>query len=169
MRFKISSAKIIIAIFIIAAATAPSILADAPAKDACLFLTQAQVSDAVGGAFGAGTHVNAQFLKTCTWTPAGSVKDVKAVTLNIQTADSYDSGKKQIEMAKSAGVGEGVTLTSAGGIGDDAYYIPVGTNIMQLFFKKGTLAFKIAIYGALPSDKAMAAEKTLALEVITKL
>ena len=168
MKLKISHTLLIVAVFIIGAATAPRTFADAPAKDACLLLTQAQVSDAVGAAVGAGSHVNAQFVKTCTWTPTGSAKDIKAVTLNLQTADSYDSGKKQLELAKGAGVGEGVTLTPASGIGDDAYYITTG-NITQLFFKKGTLAFKVAIYGALPSDKAMAAEKTLALDVASKL
>ena len=168
MRLKFTHAISIIAVFIIGVATAPRTFADAPAKDACSLLTQAQVSDALGAAFGAGSHVTPQFVKTCTWTPTGSAKEIKAVTLNIQTADSYDSGKKQIEMAKTAGAGEGTQLISTSGIGDDAYYFNVGTNITQLFFKKGTLAFKIAVYGA-SADKAMAVEKTLALEVISKL
>jgi hypothetical protein len=168
MRLKIRHTIFIVAVFIIGALMAVRALADDASKDACSFLTQAQVSDAVGSAVGAGSHVTAQFVKTCTWTPTGSAKDIKAVTLNLQTADSYDSGKKQLELAKGAGVGEGTTLTAASGIGDDAYYFNVGT-ITQLFFKKGTLAFKVAIYGALPPDKAMAAEKTLAVEVASKL
>ena len=167
MRLKISSATIIVAVFIIAATTTPTTFADAPGKDACLLLTQAQVNDALGISFGAGTHVTQQFVKTCTWTPTASSKDVKAVTLNIQPGDTFEHGKQQLELANTA-AGGGVKITSAAGIGDDAYYITTSPTITNLMFKKGTLAFKVSIYG-LPSDKAMAAEKSLALEVISKL
>jgi hypothetical protein len=167
MRLKISSTAVIGAIFIIGVATTPFIFADAPEKDACSLLTQAQVGDAVGVSFGAGTHVTQQFVKTCTWTPTASSKDVKAVTLNIQPGDTYEHGKQQLELANTA-AGGGVKITSAAGIGDDAYYITTSPTITTLMFKKGTLAFKIAVYGS-SSDKAMAAEKTLALEVISKL
>jgi len=161
------SCAIFVTVFLLLAAIAPSLLADSPANDACLLLTQAQVSDALGAALGAGSHVNAQFLKTCTWTPTGPAKDVKAVTLNIQDGNTYDSAKKHIELAATAG-GGGTRITPATGIGDDAYYFTASPTITSLFFKKGTSAFKIAIYGA-PSQKAITVEKALALEVISKL
>ena len=168
MNLKIGIATLSVAVFIIGSLAASFTFADAPSQDACLLLTQSQVADAMGIAFGAGSHVTPQFLKTCTWVPTASTKDIKAVTLNIQPGDTYDSGKKQIELAAAA-AGNGTKLTPASGIGDDAYYMNLGAGINQLFFKKGTLAFKIAIYGALPPDKAMAAEKTLALEVTSRL
>ena len=165
MRLNISSARLMVAVLIIAAMTGSFTFADSP--DACLLLTQAQVSGAVGVAFGAGTHVTPEFLQTCTWTPTTSPKDIKAVTLNIQPGDTYDSSKKHVELAATAVKGTQVKPTN--GIGDDAYYMTTGPGIMQLFFKKETLAFKIAIYGAISPEKAMAVEKTLALEVISKL
>lgn len=172
MRLKISNVLFIVGIFIICAATPSPTFADTSGKDACLLLTQAKVSDALGMAFGTGSHVTPQFLQTCTWVPTGSAKEIKAVTLNIQPGDTYDSGKRQIELAATAAGGDSkgnTKLIPASGIGDDAYYMTFGPSVTNLMFKKGTLAFKIAIYGALPSDKAMAAEKSLALEVISKL
>jgi hypothetical protein len=171
---KIGFAAIVVGLTMVGSAIAPSAGA-APPDDACLFVTQAQVRAAVGMAMGAGSHVTPTFLKTCTWTPATATEEVKAVTLNLQSADGYDGAKRLMEqteaMMKAKG-GEGaasMTNTSASGIGDDAYYSSVGSNITSLIFKKGKFAFKIAIYGSLPMEKRNAAEKTLALQVLSKL
>ena len=40
---------------------------------------------------------------------------------------------------------------------------------MSLIAKKGNVEFKFVIYGDLPGEKKKAAEKTLALEVVSKL
>jgi hypothetical protein len=52
---------------------------------------------------------------------------------------------------------------------NSAHHSSVGANITSLIFKKGSVASKIAIYGTLPLKKRKEAEKTLALQVISKL
>jgi hypothetical protein len=62
-----------------------------------------------------------------------------------------------------------VTITPASGIGDGAYYTNIGTTITNFIVKKGSVSFKLALYGATPPDKAIAMERTLALQVVAKL
>jgi hypothetical protein len=174
MLSKIGLAAIVVGLSTFGAAIVPPAVA-APPDDACLFVTQAQVSAAIGIAMGGGTHVTPTFLKTCTWTPANATEEVKAVTLNLQSADGYDGAKRLMEQTQAIMKAKGdkdaasMTNTSVSGVGDDAYYSYVGSSITSLIFKKGKFAFKIAIYGSLPAEKRKAAEKTLALEVISKL
>ena len=132
--------------------------------DACALLTQAQVTDALGVSVGAGAHVTPQYVQTCTWTPTGNAtKGVKAVTLHLEPGDSYESGKAMMASIKSA------TVTSASGIGDDAYYLTTG-HIISLIFKKGKTAGKVVIYGGdFPADKVMAIEKALVTQALSKL
>ncbi len=132
--------------------------------DACALLTQAQVTAAVGVPVGAGTHVNQTFTKTCTWTPANP-GEVKAVTLNLQTAQEYDGGKTKLEKVKPLMPNPPKT-TSVSGLGDDAYFLEF-PNISSLFVKKGESAFKLVIYGAMPAAKAEGAEKALASQVLS--
>jgi hypothetical protein len=63
---------------------------------------------------------------------------------------------------KSAGV------TPVAGIGDDAYYLGVGST-EGLIVKKGQHAFKIAVYSTVPLEKKRAMEKALAQQVLAKL
>jgi hypothetical protein len=132
--------------------------------DACTLLTAAQVGAAVGVAVGNGTHVTPTFVKTCTWTPSAKSK-VSAVTLNMQTAASYDGGKQQMGMAVAA-VG-GATMKSAS-VGDDAYYFVTGDQV-GLMVKKGGVSFKVAVYAKIPVADKEAMELKLAREVVAKL
>jgi len=175
MPFKISLAALIAAIFLFGATTASSASA-APPDDACSLLTQAQVSAAVGVPVGAGSHVTPTYLKTCTWTPpGGSPKGVKAVTLSFQAADAYAGAKKLMEQTKTMMAEEKdkdanqLVNASASGIGDDAFYTSMGSNYTALMVKKGNVAFKVAMYGDLPTEKKKAMEKTLALQALSKL
>ena len=163
MRPKTSLAALAVAIFIFRVASAPSASA-APPDDACSVLTQAQVSAALGVSVGAGSHVTPTFLKTCTWAPAGGpAQGVKYVTLMLQSADGYDTAKKVMDQTK------GMTVASVSGIGDDAYYLSL-SNILSLIVKKGNVAFKFTIYGGdFPVEKKKAMEKTLVLQVLSKL
>jgi hypothetical protein len=61
-----------------------------------------------------------------------------------------------------------VSVTSIGGIGDDAYSLAVGGNV-GLIVKKGNVAFKVAVYAHLPLEQKQATEKTLAQHVVSKL
>ena len=133
--------------------------------DACAVLTQAQVTAAVGVSVQAGTHVNQTFTKTCTWTPANP-GEVKAVTLNLQTAQEYDGGKAKLEKVKTLMPNPPKT-TAVTGIGDDAYLLEF-PNITSLFVKKGSNAFKLVIYGAMPAAKAEGIEKGLATQALSQ-
>jgi hypothetical protein len=132
--------------------------------DACTVLTPAQIGSAVGVPVSEGQHVTPTFVKTCTWTASGSSK-VKAVTLYLQTAASYDGGKQMAgQMAASA---KGAAFKPAS-VGDDGYYFVAGDQV-GLLVKKGGVSFKVAIYATLPVDTKEAMEMTLAKQALAKL
>jgi hypothetical protein len=160
MLSKISLGAVIAIIFIVGAATAP--LANAtPPDDACSLLTQAQVSVALSVSVGAGSYQTPTFKKTCTWNATSDVKKgAKYVTLVLEGLDAYQAGK--LAPVKT------IVVTSISGIGDDAYYLAVSSNV-GLIVKKGDIAFKVAVYGDLPIEKKQAMEKTLAQQVVSKL
>ena len=161
------------AIFVFAMA-AVSLANAAPPEDSCKLLTQAQVSAALGVSMGAGSHVPPQFLKTCTWAPAvGANETVKYVTVSYQSADAFGATKKLMEQTAAAMKAQGdkdaqMANASASGIGDDAFYTTMA-GYTGLLVKKGNTAFKVAIYATLPVEKLKAMEKTLALNVLSKL
>lgn len=133
--------------------------------DACTLLSPAQVAAAVGGAMSEGKHVTQSFVRTCTWTPAGTSRIV-AVTLNLQTAAFYDGSKRTTAMTvAAAGKGAGITPAS---VGDDAYYYVAGEQV-ALFVKKGAASFKVDVYAKIPVADKEAMELKLAKEVVPKL
>ncbi len=135
--------------------------ARAAADDACAIVTPAQVSAAVGVAVRAGTYVTPTFKKTCTWNADDPTKGISFVTLNLQGLDQFAAGKQ-------AGPVKSIGVTAVAGIGDDAYFLGVGST-EGLIVKKGQRAFKIAIYSTLPLEKKRALEKALAEQVLAKL
>ena len=163
---------VVVAILIAGTASAPS--AAAASNDACSFLTQAQVSAVVGVPVGAGAYVTPEFKQTCTWTPTATpTKDVRAVTLYVQSADAYNSGKKMMEqmqvMAKMRKADASQwSAVSVSGVGDDAYFVNVGTTT-SLTLKKGNVSFKVSVYSGLPIPQKQAMEKALAMKVLAKL
>jgi len=130
--------------------------------DACALLTPAQVSAAVGFPVASGTHVTPTFLKTCTWTGSNGTGP-QFVTLNLQTGAFFDGAKKQAGMMAAAG-----GSVKPAGVGDDSYYLVEGTQVM-LWVKKGSNAFKVAVYKQIPVDQKEGMELTLAKKVAPKL
>jgi hypothetical protein len=173
MRAPASFVALAVAILILALAAVPSASA-APPNDACALVTQAQMSAALGVPIGTGQHVVPTFTKECTWTPTGgATKDVKYATVSFQDPTGYAMGKMvaqqaQAKVNKEEGAGS-MAADSASGIGDDAYYTSMGTGYTALLLKKGNVALKVAIYGEMPVAKKKAAEKTLALNALSKL
>ena len=174
MRSKTSLGAAMAAMFIALTTTLVSAAAEPP-KDACSLVTQAQVSAALGVSMDAGSHVTPTFLRTCTWDPSGSSGNgVRALTLYIQSADQYEAGKQMLEQMKTMAKVEKhenskpPVITQLSGIGDDAFYLDMA-NTMSLIAKKGNVEFKFVIYGDLSGEKKKAAEKTLALDVVSKL
>jgi hypothetical protein len=135
----------------------------APTDDACSLLTQAQVSAASPVSVGAGTYVTPTFKRTCTWSASGDdAKTVQSITLLLGDVSMFDSVKK-------LGGAKNVTITPVSGVGDDACYQIIGT-MAVMFVKKGNVAFKVSVYaGGLSVEKKEAIEKTLALQVASKL
>jgi len=141
-------------LFLVAAAVPAA--ASPSAADACSLLSQGEVSTAVGAQVSAGTYVTPTFKATCTWTAPG-----KIVTLMTESASTFD-GAKAHTLA-------GFKLTPAGGIGDDAYYVTIG-NMVSLFTKKGSAAFKTSVYSSeLPIATLESMEKALAQQVASRL
>lgn len=158
--FSIGSAFRLIAALIVSAAMTASVDAAPPTDDACSLLTTAQVSAGLGVPVGAGTYITPTFKKTCTWTATSNGGGT--VTLNLQSIDQYEGGRKLASYGKS------VSSTSIAGVGDDAYYS--GTDkLISLVVKKGSVAFKVAVYAHLPLDEQRAVEKALALQVAALL
>jgi hypothetical protein len=160
MPLKISLSAMIAAIFIASAALGPS--ASAVPDDACSLLTQAQLSTALSVSVGAGSYISPTDKKTCSWKgTADASKGAKIVTLMLQTLAAYQAGKSvQVKT---------IVVTPASGIGDDAYYLAVGSNV-GLIVKKGSAMFKVAVYASdLTLEQKQAVEKTLAQQVVSKL
>jgi hypothetical protein len=158
MPSKISLAAISAAILIAAAVASPAANAAFP-DDPCALLTPAQISAAVGVQVSAGVPTSNKH--TCTWTATTHAPNsTKFVTLFFQPADTFESSK-----GKAMG---GVVVTPVSGLGEDAFYMGVATNIF-LFVKKGTVSFKVSVYADIPLDKKESMEKTLAQQVVSKL
>src|SRR5262249_33149570 len=121
-----------------------------------------QVSAAVGFPVADGTHVTPTFVKTCTWAGSNNA-GMQTVTLNLQTAAFFDGAKKQASMMTAAGA-----IVKPTGVGDDSFYVIEGPQVM-LWVKKGSSAFKVAVYKPIPADQKEAMELTLAKDVVSKL
>lgn len=135
--------------------------------DACTMLTQAEIGSALGVAVAPGSHLTPTYLKTCVWNAATGGSAIKSVTVFLQSAASYDSGKQQITLARAAAGANGTAIKAAA-VGDDGYYFVAGDQV-GLLVKKGSVAFKVTVYATLPVDKKQAMELTLAKAVVTKL
>lgn len=133
--------------------------------DACTLLTAAQVGAAIGTSVGKGEHVTPTFVKTCTWTPSGK-SNVRAVTLNLQTAAAYDGGKQMARQMAATSKGKGAVKPAS--VGEDGYYFVAGDQV-GLLVKKGGVSFKVSVYATLPVDKKEAMELTLAKQVLANL
>ncbi len=125
------------------------------APDPCTLLTPAQVTAAVGGAFGAGEAIPGS--KTvCTWV---SNTPHLIVTLSLYPAKDWDRLTTPLP---------GATVTPTGGLGDAAAYATLEPYTM-LYVRKGPTAFLIKVYGEKDHAKQRSAEKTLATDVLKKL
>jgi hypothetical protein len=123
--------------------------ANAGTTDPCKLLTPAEVGSTVG----AGEPIG----KTgCEW--ASHSPNVRA-TLVLWNPAGWERMKTPVPHIKR---------TSAGGIGDDAFYTTVG-NLISLSVKKGGTVFIIRLYGVHPDARQMSAEKKLAGNVVARL
>lgn len=132
--------------------------------DACTLITSEQVTASVHVPVGAGSHVTPSFVKTCTWTPT-TPSNVRAVTVNLQTAAFYD-GAKNVAL-RTAAMAPGARLVSVG-VGQDGFYEVQG-GIAMLFFKQGSVSVKVAVYAKAAVDQIETMELEIAKHVAAKL
>ena len=131
--------------------------AGAAPGDACSLLTQAQIKSATGADVSAGV---AGSPKLCQWNASMAPSaTVNFVTLVLQDPKFFEGGKK---------VPAPAIVTPVSGVGDDAYYVVVRDQV-GLVVKKGSSAFKVAVYAKLPADKKEAMEKSLATQIASQL
>ncbi len=128
----------------------------APPTDACAVLSSAQVSAAVGQTVGNGTGMGPGMMHTCTWTAQGMI-----VTLLVQQdTKMFDGGKGALAASQRS---------PASGVGEDAYYLGMGTSGTALWVKKDGGSFKMSVYTKkLSLDQVKQAEMTLAKQVAAK-
>jgi hypothetical protein len=133
----------------------------APPTDACALLTAAQVNSALGASVGAGQHLGANSL--CGWGQMGG----KRVVLSMYTQMGSRTPVDRFNTAKNSPV-KGIVKAPVTGVGDDALYMTTPGLGTGLFFRKGSAAFDLRVYG-FPLDQIKEKEKTLALDIIGKL
>jgi hypothetical protein len=152
------STALVIAGFCILTCTSRAAYAAPATTDPCNLLTQAQVSAALGGDVGAGQH----FAKTvCQWSaPGPPTPNAKKLMLTLQDPRAFAYAKMP--------VGHGVTKTPVSGVGDDAVSGTTPGLGTVLTVKKGSVVFVVHVFG-FPTDQAEAKEKTLALQILSRL
>ena len=133
------------------------------ATDPCSLLTQAQVSEALGASVGPGKLVVPTL---CGWSEATKKPGttVKKVTLTLKKPQEFAYLKMP--------VGNGITKTPVSGIGDEAVYGTTPGYATTLSVRKGDNVFVLQVWGfdlKKDADQITAREKTLALEVLSKL
>jgi len=135
----------------------------APPTDACALLTQAQVSSVLGTSVEAGQRLAPSQPSLCAWGKAFG----KRVVLSIYTQMGSMTPVQRFNNAKNTPV-KGIIKTPVSGIGDDALYMTTPGLGTGLFFRKGSAAFDLRVYG-FPLDQLKEKEKTLALDILGKL
>jgi hypothetical protein len=133
----------------------------APPTDACALLTQAQINSVLGASVAAGQHIGSNAL--CGWGQAGG----KRVVLSIYTQMGSMTPVQRFNMTKESPV-KGIVKTPVSGVGDDALYVTTPGLGTGLFFRKGSAAFDLRVYG-FPLEQIKTKEKALALDAIAKL
>ena len=123
------------------------------ATEPCTLLTPSQVGAALGGTFGTGEPIG----KTgCSWS---SEKPHVIVTVSLWPPTEWDRVKANPLGGKTIPVS---------GLGEDAFYATIAQYAV-LYVKKGGTVYLFKVYGVKDQAKQMSAEKTLALDALTKL
>ena len=153
-------AAVFAALFAFTCVPAPA--AAAPGE-ACSLLTPAQIKSATGADVTAGA---AGSPKLCQWNVSmAPTAVVNFVTLVLQDPKFFESGKN---MPAPANVPVRAIVTPVSGVGDDAYYVAVRDQV-GLVVRKGSSAFKVAVYAKLPNEQKETMEKSLATQIASQL
>ncbi|TAM84565.1 MAG: hypothetical protein EPN47_00150 [Acidobacteria bacterium] len=132
----------------------------AATKDACSLLTQAQVSAALGVTVKAGTHVVPNLTQMCGWSAGHTPGLSKRVVVTLSTQEKFTRGKTPYQ---------GITKVPVSGISNDAYFVTAAGLGTTLNVLKGNSAFSVSVKGEHSVEKVKSLEKTLALEIVSRL
>jgi hypothetical protein len=170
---KATRAVLAVAAFLAAVAAPPSYAA--PPGNPCVLLTQGQVSAALGVAVDAPTRTST-IMSACTWVQSGvSIAGGKSLQVILRTAADHDQDKalmQQMSAMPPRGVNKRTTtVTSVGGLGDDAFYTTMTPGPRTtLSVKKGNVAFNVAVQSSqIPVEQQSAIEKALAQQILAGL
>jgi len=145
---------------VVAFAALPAVHRAAP----CSLLTQAQVGSALGQTVDPGEPLGP---KTCMWKVPNQPNSLagKKLSLTVNPAANFTYAKSPVVKTTKT--------TPLSGVGDDAIYntIAGGTPgyLTSLIVKKGDVSFIVRVTGFSDLTQAMAIEKALALNVLSKL
>lgn len=157
-------AALMLAVLRVLILSLPRIACAAPPADPCSLLTQAQASAVLGVNVDPAKRVAPTM---CSWSAPNQANSVNAKKIAVLI-----SNERAFTYAKTPVVAS-ETAVPANGICDDAAYsFPTGEKsgaATSLFVKKGSSFFTVHVYGFPDQAKAMAMEKTLALNACTKL
>ena len=123
------------------------------AKAPCTLLTPAEISAALGGAFGAGQPIGTT---GCSWT---NDKPHMIVTVSLWPPTEWDRIKANPL---------GGTITPVSGLGEDAFYATLAQYTV-LYVKKGDTVYLFKVYGVKDDAKQRSAEKTFAVAALARL
>jgi hypothetical protein len=132
--------------------------------DPCSLLTQAQVSAVLGTSVEPAKRLAPSM---CGWSAPNQPNSAngKKVALVMREARAFGFAKTPVV--------SGVTTAPANGVCDDAVYSFASGNksglATALYVKKGATYFAVHVYGFPDQAKAMAMEKTLAVDACSKL
>ncbi len=108
----------------------------------------------IGSDLGPGTTA-------CVWYPTDT-KEKKKVSVSIGSTKEFDTISQLPSMPGKR------ESTPVSGVGDAALQITVGGNNTSLHVKKGGVGFTVIVSG-LPLSDAQTAEKSLAMQILSKL
>jgi hypothetical protein len=127
--------------------------------DACLLLTQAEASTALGISVLPGKPQSTIF-QLCLWGPAGAnLLEGQRVLVRIVMPQAFRLGKLPVT---------GVVVTPVSGLGDDAYSVTDPALGTTLYVQKGSATFDVEV-GGFSDAQTKTIEMTVAQDVLSKL
>lgn len=164
MTLKPMFGAIVAAVFGLALCNSQPAYAAGPATDPCSVLTQEQVSAALGTKVDAGKRIMPTM---CGWSAPNQPNSINAKKVAVVMSNERAFGYAKTPVVSSE------KAEPVSGVCDDAVYsFPAGSKSglsTALYVKKGSSYFAVHVYGFPDQAKAMAMEKTLALNACSKL
>ena len=140
---------------------APAASAHVPISDSCEVLTPAEISVVLGVPIDPGSHTLIGSKILCNWTETGAPDNhAEKLALHFISIDAFNGEKI---------AAEGIQVTPAPGIGDDAVYVTTRLDLSLLLRKGNTAVGFSFINQTMSRDEIMTKEKALGLDAAARL